>query len=501
MNTDGHGSPARPSPRRISLRAKSYLAYAVLTAYAIFLLVFILHQRGLLLTEFDELQRAYDAESQLREVDMTVLQAIETQALSINSIDLAHGAPHVREHLGLLQEAYNETIVKHADLGPEVTELGSALGAAYHAQTHENLALLQEKLSGLKARLERRLESDRQYRNELIRDFRLGSDSVVMTVLMLSLLGLTLLGAINALFFTRLTHDLQTLKKRADEMLKAPRADPIPVTRKDEVGQLSESINRMASELEEREKALELERQKYFHQEKMAAIGTLAAGIAHEVGNPIAAISALVQESVQAKIAGKCPYLEDDDLCKLEMVLGHAERLRTITQEISRFARPRLDERQLLDLNSLIRATCRLMRYDARWKNIEVQLDLDSNLPAINAVGDQLTQVIMNLLVNSADALEGLEERTRIITISTVPAEGGIYLMVRDNGRGMEKDALTHAFEAFFTTKAPDRGTGLGLSLCDSIVRGHGGQIEIKSTPNVGTTIKVFLPLGDEEDA
>jgi len=484
----------------VSLRAKSYLAYAVLSAYAVFLLVFILHQRELLLTEFDELQKAYDAESQLREVDMTVLQAIETQTLSINSIDLAHGAPHVREHLRLLQQTYKDTIVKHIDIGPEVAALGTALGAAYNTQTHENLALLHDNLAKLKAKLEQRLERDRAYRNELIKDFRLGSDSVVMTVLVLSLLGLALLGAINALFFTRLTNDLQALKKRADGMLKAPRAEPIPVTRKDEVGQLSDSINRMANELQEHEKALELERQKYFHQEKMAAIGTLAAGIAHEVGNPIAAISALVQESVQEKITGKCPYLDDDDLCKLEMVLGHAERLRTITQEISRFARPRLDERQLLDLNSLIRATCRLMRYDARWKNIEVQLDLDSNLPAINAVGDQLTQVIMNLLVNSADALEGLEERTRIITISTAPTEQGIHLVVRDNGRGMQTDALSHAFEAFFTTKAPDKGTGLGLSLCDSIIRGHGGQIEIESTPNVGTTVTVFLPLGSEDE-
>ena len=238
----------------------------------------------------------------------------------------------------------------------------------------------------------------------------------------------------------------------------------------------------------------------------MAAIGVLAAGIAHEVGNPIAAINALIGELRQT-----CVDVTDDssnhnnvykeNVHKFDMLLEQTKRLETITREVSSFARPQSMERELLDLNGLIRSACKLMRYDKRWKGIVLELDLNINLPAIYGVPDQLTQVIMNLLVNASDALECTGDCTPTIKITTSinEDESNVLLILQDNGTGMNKETLQHALEAFYTTKVVGKGTGLGLSLCHSIINDHeGGQIYIESTADIGTVVRIFLPYRNE---
>jgi two-component system NtrC family sensor kinase len=152
----------------------------------------------------------------------------------------------------------------------------------------------------------------------------------------------------------------------------------------------------------------------------------------------------------------------------------------------------------LLDLNGLVRTTSGLMGYDKRMSRVSLRLDLDSQLPAIYGVADQLTQVIMNLLINAADALASRAEGTREISLKSELCGNQVCFTVADNGSGMDKETLERAFEAFYTTKK-SKGTGLGLSLCYSIITGHGGTIEIESTPGQGTRVKIFLPLPAED--
>jgi two-component system NtrC family sensor kinase len=304
-----------------------------------------------------------------------------------------------------------------------------------------------------------------------------------------------LLGAIIGLFFTRLTKDLHTLKARAFDIIRGERNVLTPVTRNDEVGELMQAVNQMASALNEREKELVIARQKYFHQEKMAAVGALAAGVAHEIGNPIAAMSGVLQEMVLEQSTGKRKMAEGS---KLAMLQNHIHRLSAITREISEYAAPQPVERQLLDLNGLVRTTAGLMGYDKRMRRVNLRLNLDSQLPAIYGVADQLTQVIMNLLINAADALETTDGRAQEIILNTEVVGGNVRLTVADNGCGISKDTLSRVFEAFFTTKR--KGNGLGLSLCYSIVTGHGGTIEIDSTPGEGTKVQLILPLPADEE-
>lgn len=487
--------------RHMSLRAKSYIVYGALIAGAVAVTIFVFYQKNFLYGQFEELQVAYEEESRLREVDMSILHTIQTQVVALESVDIEYGSEHARKHLKLLLDFYNTVIVQHITGGEDVDELGMILRITHESPTRANMLRLGNVLKKFRVKLEQRLTSSREYRNTLAESFHDRSDIVAMIALVLAFIGFIVLGVINALFFTRLSHDLQMLKKRAQEIVKGHREDRISVTRHDEVGELIESINQMAVELDEHDKTLVIERQKYFQQEKMAAIGVLAAGIAHEVGNPIAAISSLIGELKHVCLNQSCTK-NDDSVHKLDMLLEQAERLKTITREVSTFARPQLNERELLDLNGLIRSTCNLMRYDKRWKQINLEMELDANLPAIYGVPDQLTQVIMNLLVNASDTLEEANVHSPTINISTTldEEEDSIYMVVEDNGCGMDDEIVQHALEAFYTTKEVGKGTGLGLSLCHSIITEHGGQINLSSTPDVGTSVMIFLPLVNDEN-
>jgi len=481
----------------LSLRAKSYLAYGILTVYAIFLSAYIFHQKGLLFEQFDKVQHAYDTETQLREADLKVQFAIEAQVATLRRIDLTHGIEHVHAHLALLQGMFEQMLAPRIASRPELLKLRAALQAAQAHPSQKTLAALQGVLQQLTAQIETRLANSSTYRHTLVEGFRENSNMAAMAGLGLGLFGLVLLGAVNGLFFTRLTSDLLTLKKRAEEIAEGRFSEGLPVMRHDEVGMLANAISRMSEELKEHNKVLALQRHKYLHQEKMAATGALAAGIAHEVGNPIAAISAIVQEVRMKVKTGRCPYVGEEDGCKLDLIQEHIERLRTTTREIAAFAQPSFEGTQLLDLNNLIRGTCRLIRYDKRFERVQVSLELDKQLPAIYGVGDQLTQVIMNLLVNAADALLEAKPETPTIIVTTSIQDEWVCMEVQDNGIGMTKESLAQAMQAFFTTKGTGEGTGLGLSLCNDIVTAHEGRIEIRSERGQGTKVNVYLPAFD----
>jgi len=247
------------------------------------------------------------------------------------------------------------------------------------------------------------------------------------------------------------------------------------------------------------EQELENTRRQYFHREKMAAIGQLAAGIIHEVGNPVSAIFGAVETIRKTLENGSCPVsgcpLHDEAGKALDVVTQQVGRLTTITREVSELATPHVSQWQWLDLNQLVRSATKLLRYDPRLDGIALDLDLDSQLPAIVGSPDQLTQVIFNLLVNAEDACQELPQGRGVIRVTTRPHEGGVRFAIRDNGCGMGEAALAKAFEAYFTTKHSGEGLGLGLSLCRSIVAEHGGTCSMESKFGEGTMVNVNLPL------
>ncbi|NOU01792.1 MAG: hypothetical protein HOO95_09515 [Gallionella sp.] len=485
------------SSSEVPLRVKGFLAFSAVVIYAVLLTTFTFNKKSELANEFERLQNFYKIEEQLRQVDATAFHIVMGVFMNSYASDPKAIVQRFLTNFDLLKKKNAELAATYplASVNLSRIEQAAAQAAASAHPSPAELAAMNSELLKVKIEITQHIDESRQEQNTSAERFNTQWDSAALASMMFGIIGLLLLGAIIGLFFTRLTQDLHTLKALAWDIIKGKRDVTTPVTRNDEVGELMQAVNQMASALDEREKELVIARQKFFHQEKMAAVGALAAGVAHEIGNPIAAMSGVLQEMVdtQSSNPNNAPMNS-----KLSMLQSHIHRLSAITREISEFAAPQPIERQLLDLNSLVRTTAGLMSYDKRMHKVNLQLKLDNQLPALFGVADQLTQVIMNLLINAADSLEAITDRALEITIRTEVLSNSVRLSVTDNGCGMNQETLNRVFEAFFTTKR--RGTGLGLALCYSIITGHKGTIEIDSKLGEGTCLFVTLPLPTDEE-
>lgn len=218
------------------------------------------------------------------------------------------------------------------------------------------------------------------------------------------------------------------------------------------------------------------------HQEKIAALGRLAAGIAHEVRNPLASISGIVQMLRRRRAAPR----ED-----LELVDEQIGRINRIVRDVTAFARRSPEQKQRLELNRLVEDSLRVAALDRRWNGIRVDLQLAHPSPVVRANADQILQVFLNLLLNGADAMTG----GGLLRIATAREGGRATARFADSGPGVPAELREHIFEPFFTTKPPGLGTGLGLSVSWNIVADHGGSIAVGDNPGGGAEFSVQLPL------
>ena len=219
------------------------------------------------------------------------------------------------------------------------------------------------------------------------------------------------------------------------------------------------------------------------HQERMAAFGQLAAGVAHEMGNPLSSVEAQLQLLDESRLA-------PDDAPVVATVRQEVGRLRRILREMVDFARRRRDEATLVPVQSVVRDALRLLRHDPRMRGVTAVEDFDPETPPVFLVEDHLMQVALNLLINALDAMP----RGGTLRIEVKPAGALVALRVHDIGVGMDRATLGRCFEPLFTTKAPGKGTGLGLSISRDIVRAAAGELELHSAPGQGTTAVVTLP-------
>lgn len=340
------------------------------------------------------------------------------------------------------------------------------------------------------------LHRDKQ---KLLVSYQLVHDKLTVQTILFSFLGIMMFGAVMTIFFARLTWDIRRAGMRAMAIVKGYRGASLEVTRGDEVGGLMRAINQMQSELRERERQLELSRQQQFHHEKMAAVGSLAAAVAHEVNNPIMAITGLAQVMID-EAPGSSNDVPDDASNIPAMILDQAKRLSTITRHISEFATPQAHDPQLVDLNSIVRSTTNFVRFDQRYRRIELQVLEDKQLGAVFAVADHVAQILINLMINAADALEEVTERKPLVTVATTQLEDSVELSVKDNGCGMTPDVLNRACDEFFTTKQKGRGSGLGLFLSKKLLEQNRAALTIRSEPGVGTHVVLRFPIPDESE-
>jgi signal transduction histidine kinase len=256
----------------------------------------------------------------------------------------------------------------------------------------------------------------------------------------------------------------------------------------DEIGLLADSFNEMS-----RKMALDIEQlQKLNEQltrtEKLAAMGTLAAGVAHEVNNPLASISSLIQMMQSEK------NLDEETREKLHLISAQIERITQVTRDMMDFARARPAAKASVEINEIIEKSLRLASFDKSFGELSLKKQLSENLPEIFADGDQLQQVFLNFLLNARDAMpEG-----GALTIKTDQNGKELHIEISDSGIGIDESDRKRIFDPFFTTKQTGKGTGLGLAVCYGIITAHGGKIEISENDSNGASFLISLPLQEK---
>ncbi len=264
----------------------------------------------------------------------------------------------------------------------------------------------------------------------------------------------------------------------------------------DEIGLLTRSFNKMADALKERDELLaERTRLQLTRYERLAAVGRLAAGVAHEINNPLTGVltfsHVLLRETPQ-----ESPHRKD-----IQTIIEATVRCKEIVQGLLSFSRQNEPHKTLTDLNGLLRKVLNLTRNQAGLSHVKIVEELDEDLPQAVMDPGQIEEVAVNVIVNGIDAMpDGGALTVRTKCISEENAEW-LVVDIADSGTGISEEDLEHVFDPFFTTKREGKGTGLGLSLSYGIVEKHGGRVTLSSTLGEGTTVTMRLPVVPMEDS
>lgn len=319
-------------------------------------------------------------------------------------------------------------------------------------------------------------------------------------------LGIVLLGVIVAILVAnflagRISRPLREMKKTAQQIAAGDYSRDIAVRSGDEVGELADSFNRMTGKLlsvqdelkrwgetleekvEERTAKIKEMQKQLVHAEKMASVGKLAAGVAHEINNPLTGIltnSSLLLEEFKE---GSREY-ED-----IKAIVDETIRCREIVKGLLDFSRQTEPKKALADINGLIETVVVLVQNQVAFQDIRIKKDLAPSLPRIMVDKDQISQVFMNIVLNAAEAMP----RGGELNIQSEAGEGAVLIKFADTGCGIDKEHIGRLFDPFFSTK--EKGTGLGLSISYGIVERHGGTIEVESKPGRGSIFVVKLPV------
>jgi signal transduction histidine kinase len=252
---------------------------------------------------------------------------------------------------------------------------------------------------------------------------------------------------------------------------------------------LEARVRERTQELEKARAVAQLLEAQVRHQEKMAGLGVLAAGFAHDMGNPLASLSTELE-----LLEGETDIARYRE--SLDVLRRHVGRMSRTLREMVDFARRRREEVTDVSIASAVDDSSRLVLHDPRWKKVRLDVDVPADLPRVRMVEDHLVLVLVNLMINAGDAMPD----GGTVAITARPRGRFVDLTVRDTGQGMTADVLARAKAPMFTTKPGGRGTGLGLAVCDNVVRSVGGEMTIASAPGAGTEVTITLPAAEAAD-
>ena len=311
-------------------------------------------------------------------------------------------------------------------------------------------------------------------------------------------LGITLAGMIAALLVScflagGLLKPIKNLVFASQQLAKGDLEHQVKIKSKDEIGELGEGFNFMASSLKERDRQLkEYAQQQIMKSERLATLGQLAAGVAHEINNPLGAVLMYTHLSLEEM------DVDDPRRENLEKSVREASRCKNIVKGLLDFARqsePKIEES---DINDILKQTLSLIEKQALFQNVKITRDFSPSVSKLMVDASQMQQVFTNIVLNAAEAMEGYGELT--VATRMAPDEESVEIEFADTGAGISEENLEKLFDPFFTTKEVGRGTGLGLAISYGIITRHRGTIEAKSESGKGATLIVRLPLKIRKD-
>jgi two-component system NtrC family sensor kinase len=340
-------------------------------------------------------------------------------------------------------------------------------------------------------------EPIRNINNEIIGILYVGEleqkyvDIQKQTVLAFS--AITLLGTLAAmtlayLLSRRMSIPIRQLASASREIEQGNLDAEVEIKSSDELGELAETFNAMASALKERDKQLkEFTQSKIMESERLALIGQIAANVAHELNNPLQGIvtySHLLLEKMPS---------ENSATESLKKIVIQANRCRDIIRGLLDFSRQRKPDKTICDVNSVLDECVALIENQALFHNIEITKQFEKDLPKVVVDPSQMQQVIMNMIINAAEAMED-SGRLNLAT-GFDPVEGLFEIKITDTGQGIPEENLEKLFDPFFTTKEVGHGTGLGLAISYGIIKEHEGTISVETEVGKGTTFLIRLPM------
>src|SRR5205085_4419093 len=296
-----------------------------------------------------------------------------------------------------------------------------------------------------------------------------------------------------ALVIRIISRPLRRLTEAAVAVAGGDYGTQVALKSNDEVGLLADSFNAMSRKMAADIEALRALNEQLIRTEKLAAAGTLAAGVAHEVNNPLASISSLIQILQTRANADTADKQAAETREMLRLIQTQIARITQVLRGMTDFARARPPARTPLDLRRTLEQSLRLASFDKAFKRLRVTTEFDETAPHVSADADQMQQVFLNLLLNARDAMpDGGDLRIALCHDSNADE---LVIEIADTGPGIAPEHRAHVFDPFYTTKPAGAGTGLGLAVCYGIVTAHGGRIELAANNSCGTCARVTLPI------
>ena len=318
-------------------------------------------------------------------------------------------------------------------------------------------------------------------------------ERAVMAFLAIALLGALVAFGLAYFISGRISVSIKKLAAASEQVAHGNLDARVEIRSQDELRELADAFNFMAAALKKRdEKVREFTTRRIMESERLAHIGQLAAGVAHEINNPLQGIvtySHLLLERVST---------ENGTRQSLEKIVKQANRCRDIIRGLLDFARQRKPEKRLSNVNRVLEECVSLVDNQVLFHNIQIVQHLSPNLPQVFMDPSQIQQVFMNMILNADEAMNGGGQLT--LTTRHVPADGAVEAEFTDSGHGIKEEDLDRIFSPFFTTKEVGHGTGLGLAISYGIVKEHKGTITVESEEGHGATFTIRLPLSSEPE-